>query len=353
MKTGLSLTQLAIELERRAGQKKDFVANTNKLWMNGKNEIELDRTEMNGSSLPVNSIAHRQIAAKLDIPAKYYDRMLTDAQELLSFNVNHWLTNSGERRMVRTLDGKVRAFLSDKYQRIENEEIANVVLPILMEQQDLKIASCEITESRMYIKAIFPSIQGEVVKGDVVESGIFISNSEVGQGAVNIQPFIHRLVCLNGMVINDAAYRGRHVGARASVSDAVYELLSDETKAQDDKVILMKVKDVVKSAFNPEIFKGHLQQMREAATGERMSGNPAEAVKLLARKEGLSEFEQGSVLRNLIEGADLTRWGLLNAVTATAKEDALTYDRATELETLGGKILNFPRQEWSHLAQAA
>ena len=34
--------------------------------------------------------------------------------------------------MVRTLDGKARAFLSDRYHRIDNEQIAEAVLPVLL-----------------------------------------------------------------------------------------------------------------------------------------------------------------------------------------------------------------------------
>jgi hypothetical protein len=36
----------------------------------------------------------------------------------------------------------------------------------------------------MYIKAICPRIQAEVKKGDIVQAGIAISNSEVGMGSV-------------------------------------------------------------------------------------------------------------------------------------------------------------------------
>ena len=40
--------------------------------------------------------------------------------------------------MVRTLDGEARALLSDRYHRIDNEEIAEMVLPVLMEIEGLR-----------------------------------------------------------------------------------------------------------------------------------------------------------------------------------------------------------------------
>lgn len=81
--------------------------------------------------------AHRQIGAYTGIPASYYDKLMTSPQ-LLAENVNHWLKDKAvqaqlnpERRMIRTLDGNVRAFLSDRYRRIDNEMVAEAVLPVI------------------------------------------------------------------------------------------------------------------------------------------------------------------------------------------------------------------------------
>lgn len=350
MKTDLSLVNLAKELERRAGAKQDFLADTRKLSMTDDSKI----TFQNGvrHEFEANDIAHKQIAARLEIPGRYYDRMKAQAPALLARNVNNWLHTQPETRMVRTLDGRMRAFLSDRYQRIENEEIASQVLPVLLEQKGVEIVSTSITETRLYIKAVFSTVQGEVKKGDVVQAGVTISNSEVGMGAVRIEPLIYRLICLNGMTINDAKYSARHVGGRVAETDDVREMLTDETLKADDKAILLKVRDVVRGSFDEVRFQRHIELM-QATTEQRLEGNPAEAVKLLAKREGFNEFEEGSVLRNLIAGGDVTRWGLINAVTATAKEDALSYDRATELEALGGSMLSMPAPKWRELAIAA
>ena len=40
--------------------------------------------------------------------------------------------------------------------------------------------SCQLTDSRMYIKVVNTRLEAEVVPGDIVQSGIIISNSEVG-----------------------------------------------------------------------------------------------------------------------------------------------------------------------------
>ena len=51
--------------------------------------------------------------------------------------------------------------------------------------------SCEVTENRLYLKVVNHRLEMEVRKGDIVQAGVMISNSEVGLGAVSIQPLVY------------------------------------------------------------------------------------------------------------------------------------------------------------------
>lgn len=369
MKAGKSLVDLAQEIQRRTGARQDYIVGTNALSMetvrneaevvNGEPKIEPRLVLMNGERkvLPVRELAHRQIGERLGIPAKYYDRMLRDAPELLVSNANHWFRTEGEKRMVRTLDGHVRAFLSNRYQRIDNHEVAEVVLPTLMEQgRELEIVSCEVTEKRLYIKAtdkrVVAEVKGSRRVGDLVEAGVMITNSEVGLGAVQVSPFMNFLACLNGMVINKAGMRSAHIGTRLDVDDDIAALLADDTRKVLDRGVLLKVRDTVRALLNPAHHQARVDQMSEQTQQRIVSPNPAVAIEVLANDFQLTEGEQGSVLRHLIEGGDLSRFGLMNAVTRTA-EDAGDYDRATELEQLGGRIFELPANDWRRIAEAA
>src|SRR6185369_9125843 len=104
---------------------------------------------------------------------------------------------------VRTFDNQVRAFLSDSYRPLDNFDLAEAVLPKLA-GLGCRVESCEVTESRFYLKAVTERISGEVKKGDVVQAGLVVSNSEVGQGALRIEELDFRLVCLNGMISGTA-----------------------------------------------------------------------------------------------------------------------------------------------------
>jgi hypothetical protein len=75
------------------------------------------------------------------------------------------------------------------------------------------------------------------------------------------------------------------------------------------------------------------------------------AVEVTAKAIGLNESESGLVLNHLIQSGDLSKFGMLNAVTRTA-EDIDSYDRASELERLGSSVLYLPASTWREVATA-
>lgn len=351
MKTGKTLVELATEIERQRKAKQDYIADTRQMHMLDDSRMILRVDGVDSAALPVRPIAHSQIGQRLGIHAKYYDRMLAEAPQLLAQNVNHWFGKAPERRMLRTLDGDVRAFLSDRYARIDNWNVANVVLPIMQQQAGLQVVSCEITERRMYIKAtstqIKLAVQGSRRRGDVVEAGVIAKNSEIGFGRLEIGPYMKFLACTNGMIA-EASLQRAHLGRK---DDSLDGLLSDETKALEDKALLAKVADVLKAAFNRETFEARIQKMSEQ-TQQMIKGDPVKAIEVLGEELALTQDEQSSVLRNLIEGGDLSRYGVMNAVTRTA-EDVDSYDRATDFEQMGGIVLDLPQKNWERIAVAA
>lgn len=346
MKTGKSISQLAAEIMRQQETKKDFLADTRQLVM------EKDGANMMIKGIGqfmLNHIAQDQLCNQLAIPRKYYELMRNTAPQLLAENVNHWLTNTPDTRMVRTLDGNIRAFLSSKYRAMDNFDLAASFLPILGEME-LEVVSSELTDSKLYIKAVFPKIQREVKKGDIVQSGIMITNSEVGQGSLSVQPLVYRLICLNGAIINDARMSKRHVGRRLNDGDSEnpYEIYQDDTKKADDKALWLKVRDTVASTISEVTFDKYVRKFVES-TEIKMDGDIQKAVEVVSEKVGLMETEKAAVLRHLIEGGDLSSYGLSNAITRTSN-DLDDYDRSTDLQVIGGQIIDLGADAWKAAA---
>jgi hypothetical protein len=355
VKQGKTLVELATEIECQAEQKQDFVVKSQVLRLHsgplGTSELTLG--DQVYGEYRVNDLAHKQIGQHLGIPATYYAKLRSEFPGLLDENVNTLLAASAEteRRMVRTISGTARAFLSDRYRRLDNYDLLEAVLPALMEMPGLEIASCDVTEQKLYLKVTTARIQAEVKPGDVVQAGLLISNSEVGLGAVSVQPYSVRLVCMNGAVHNDFGTRRNHVGRLVTdTGEDAYRLFAEETLIADDKAFYLKVRDVVRGAMSETIFRRIVGQMREAASA-RLDSDPVQAVEVLSKKHGLNGDEHRGVLRRLIEGGDLSLWGMANAFTRHAQE-VESYDRATDLETIGGNIITLARSEYRELVAA-
>jgi hypothetical protein len=356
MKTGITLDGLMSKVYSENQMKADYMADTRRLTMESAGQsLSLrmldDRNHDIAEPFDINQNAHRQIGTHLKIPATYYDRMLSENPGLLAGNVNSWFQRDPSTRMLRTLNGTARAFLSNRYRRIDHMEIMGAVLPIIGEMPDIRFESCEITDSKIYIKAVNPRLQTDVAVGDTVQAGIIITNSETGQGAVSIQPLIFRLVCLNGMVVNDAGARRNHIG-RVNNSDENYLLYSDDTLKADDGAFLMKVRDTVRAAADEARFSQVISTMKDAKGIKMNTGNIPAVVKLAGKNYGLTDTESDSVLNRLIDGRDLSLYGLANAVTRHS-QDIESYDRATDLESIGYNILTMEPRIWNRVNQVA
>ncbi len=358
MLKGKSISELSHELERRQALKRDYVMDTHMLTLNTSDELSVRDFEQ-PIATTIDDHAHGQIATWAGIPKKYYDKMRRDSFPLLTTNVNHWFHASGEptRRMIRTMDGRCRAFLSDRYRRIDNEQVAQGALQTLlgMGNGEMEVLSADVTDSKLYIQACFPRLEGEVTKGDPVRGGLIISNSEIGQGQLVIQPIVYRLVCMNGMVvpsnIDAPGLTRRHVGRKAVDADEDYSIYRDETVQADDRVLQMKMRDTIHNMADQQRFQDVLRAMRRASDSEPVK-DPQKAVEEASSVVELPSTYQCGVLESLIRNGDYSMWGMANAITGQAHQ-AESYDDAVELEKLGGKVISLDAKQWQRIAEAA
>lgn len=354
MKQGRTLEELAAELTRREQVKKDYLVDTRAMTMDAdtNNALLSIHNDKTGETLilNINEVAHNQIGTHLGIPAKYYDKMRSDNPELLAQNVNSWFEKTPNTRMVRTLDGTARAFLSERYRRIDNFEIANAVLPIIAQMPEARVESCEVTDERLYLKVVNPRLTTDVVPGDTVQSGIMITNSEVGLGSFTIQPLVYRLVCTNGMVVNDARTRKYHVG-RGNAANEDFTVYSEKTLLADDVALRLKIQDTVRSVVDQTRFERVVDLMRMAQGAKITSNNIPAMVELAGKDFGYTQQEGQGILDYLIRGGDLSLYGFANATTRFA-QDVNSYDRSTALESIGYDIMSMGQRKWNTLNKA-
>jgi hypothetical protein len=363
MKTGRTLQDLAAELERQTDTRKDYIAPQGKLEavVTEAGTVALDG--VNGQ-LEIAPYAHGQLAEILNIPKAYYDRMKADEPALLATNVNAWFKKDpANKRMIRAIDNRVRAVLSPRYRPLDNFALANAILPVLFENK-VQVMSTELTETHMYVKGILPALSDALPDGLAygghnrigtdrghLVAAIVISNSEVGDGALRVEPSVFTTWCTNLAVMQQSTMKKYHVG-RAHEADANWEVFADETRKADDAAFFLKVRDVTLGAFREDLFRAAIASIRAAGDRPITSDDLPTVVEVAVVRLGLPEKAGTGILKHLAAGGDLTQWGLSSAITRLAN-DADDYEFASELERAGGKVLALPAADWKSIAVAA
>lgn len=383
MNKGRSLNELAAELDRQTKTRRDYLAPQGKVEavivpatvpeVVAGATVKTTRGRLhvagfNGDPFPLTNYAHGQLADHLGIPKKYYDRMHADQPELLAANVNTWLrADADNARMFRTLDGRIRAVLSPKYRPLDNFDLASVVLPELIEQR-AEVVSSELTETRLYIKAILPRLSDELpaglawgtghnrVGGEALDRGrlvsaIVISNSDVGASTLRVEPSVFTTWCTNLAIMAQAAMRKYHVGRSADVGED-WSILRDDTRAADDRAFWLKVRDITRVAFDEKMFRATIDEFRAAAGRPIKSERLEVVIEKTITELSLPVSASSGILKHLAAGGDLSQWGLSSAITRVAG-DVEDYELSTQLERAGGAVLALPARRWDAIAVAA
>jgi hypothetical protein len=364
MKAGIhSIQEFAAEIARRAETKKDFIANTKNAEVVATGEdINLHVGDM---KFGVNKIGHAQLAEVTRIPKPYYDKMLAEEPRLLADNVNTWFTKNATKQLFRTQDGKLRALRSDKFRTdMEYEDMAASLLPVLLDI-DVEVMSCQVTDTRMYIKCVDKKVTRELAaiggkfgdgKHNIVRClspAITISDSEVGYGGANVLTGLYDGFCSNLATFSERSVRKYHVGARHElVSEAHYTMLTDDTKRKTQVASMAQLVDVTRAAFDRVQFEALAAKVEGTQADRIESDDLVKVVEMAGKHFGLNEAEGKSVLKQLASGGDLSRFGLYNAITA-ASQTVEDYDRATDLERIGAQVIELPANQWERIATAA
>lgn len=365
MHNGMKLEEMLAEVVRHSEAKKDFIANTeeNIAMVEMPNcdftndlAIVLQNRETNElERFAITDNFHKQVAARLKVPSRYYFRLLEDHRELLLENVNTLFKREPALRMVRTLDGKARAFLSNSFRRVDNEQVLERTLPVIKDQFDTTILNTWVDENRMKFKCLFNGDDHAIDLGmkngreNIVHTGFEMGNSEVGKGSFYIRGFLYDSFCTNGCVFgmqDTVSFKQVHVGSRLGIDTSM--LLSNETMQREDELIISAARDVLAHLATPE-FAQKVGTKLHALQDRQPVRNAQAAVESVCAELKLSDTESASMLETFIRDQDYSQWGMVSAVTAIANtvED---YNRSSKIEEMGNKIINLPANQWTRIA---
>ena len=153
----------------------------------------------------------------------------------------------------------------------------------------LHLSCCDHDEAHgggtLSIAAVQPWLRAEVQVGDVVQAGFVISSPRVGE--VSIAPRLFRVLCANGAITDHGTGAEQHC---------------------DPLLVGQAAEACLSSAF----FEGEVAQLRHAA--EVTIENPEAAL-----LEAGTRSQWAEVRDEHARAGDPSAWGLINAVTATAR----------------------------------
>jgi hypothetical protein len=114
------------------------------------------------------------------------------------------------------------------------------------------------------------------------------------------------------------------------------------------------VVDVVRGSFDEANFQKFIEKMRAAADNQIPKGGASlqEVQEVVQSKYGFTDTEGDSILKNLIQGGDLSQWGLAQAITAVANDESVSYERSVDLERAGGQVIELSQRDWQELVAA-
>jgi len=274
--------------------------------------------------------AHEQLSQIIDIPKRYYDRLRTGNPDLLCMNINRWIDKPC---MFRILDDRIIAVMSDRYLIIDNYDILMCALDTIkkMHHHGVEVSSCELTDTKMYIKMLQPCNTFEILENEKIVPGIAVQNSEVGSGAFRADMYIAMEKYGSGMIGEQPRHR-THKGKK--IDPGIVN--NNETR---DGPLWQWVSNLIDTAFDPKPLNRWVTMIRNNA--ETITEKPIETVDQLSSDYRLSEQQKTSTLNYFLQLGDRTKLSLAKAVAMTAKECDDT-DNAIALERIAGKIAAEP-----------
>lgn len=306
------------ELEDQRPLKWDKKVNASQLEMSLIDDQVRFKINEGNDPFHITRPCHEQIAERLEIPVKYYHKMASETPELLIENVNTWLKRMEKDLFIRGLGDSVRAFLSDRYRVIDHLDVLYCALNEL-QIHEAEIEDCFFSETEMNIKVKSNKLIDFVRhRDDRITGGLLLTNSETGHKALRIEPRIFRVLCSNGMVIEEFMTRQIHLGN------------GDEP----DEMVYLSIRRSIKELFGR--FGEIIETLREKT--EIKIRNPQRVINNLVEHYRLSDTQKENILIAFGAESENDQYAIANAITRAAKMEE-DWESAIELERIGGKLV--------------
>ena len=261
-----------------------------------------------------------QACSRLTIPTQYFKRC---SGQLQCTQFIEWRNRLPQNWLLRCKGTTLRAVLSDKYSKINNSHIMDIMNRIEFSSVTPEAKKFYLDDKGMYFKMTFGELTRKVTDGkgksEEYKVGIMIGNSEIGARRVSVEPFIFTQSCTNDLIVQDEdSYYHKHIWISP-------EALYTQVAASIAKAI--KIGDATLDAY-------------EASAGVTID-DPITEIHRLAKQKKYSEDFTREVQTAFEDrptwGGHTTLYSVINAFTHAAK--TLSYNDQVDVERFAGSLL--------------
>lgn len=299
------------------------------------------------NSIHFSNYAFGQLCRNLRVPASYISQL---PPTLAAQNLNHGLkqytpnTEPASMLIHRTpgIPGNgltLAAILSQRYSRIWDYEVISRLLelpgkgwivPRAMDDNE-RPAGLYASDHDMFAFMVNPGVSIEADKGgrETLNRGFFVSNSEVGAGALTITLFYYEYVCGNHIVWGASGvqrFRKVHMGADVrqfanALSSAIVDVTTQGALADQELFQRAHTKEIAKS---------------RAGVVELIAGK-----KLLTARAAGEVYDLAEQFTD-VHGAPTSVWGFFSGMTRYSQQFAYADQRNT-IDVAAGKVLEMAK----------
>lgn len=272
-----------------------------------------------------------QMCGKIGVPVKYIDKCITTGYDSLAQeNLNTWVNNYNKDLLLRVYKDKIRGVLSNKYGILDSPDILQVI-DTATRGLGLKVKGYYLSEERFHARLI----QQETMKinGEDLFAGIQIDSSDVGRSALNVNFFIYKQVCTNGLAIAKGKgnmFKQKHFNI---CTEDFREQLSLSLKSLPE--LITEYEHIIRqSAIQYNLF-GTAYCSISQEDYDKSIKNFIDKIRL---KTGLSEEGAKKVSDLSMNKYGTHDWGVINSLTEVAQD--YTLERRIALERIAGDFLS-------------
>jgi hypothetical protein len=189
-------------------------------------------------------------------------------------------------------------------------------------EEEVKSAGGKVTDTfddgtLLFTRAVLPKNK-KVARRDRVDKGVVL---KAAWDDIWVHPYLYRRVCINGAIVAQAVAT-KHVVNTEHISPVEMEIA---------------LREGVRICIQEQDFEGYVEKMKRAG-----GLFPDPRLTLMPHLSRLPADQASEVLeethRRFAEGADESRYGLINAVTSLAR-DSRNPELKWTLETIGGALI--------------